>query len=193
MITDRVGRTAPTAGAERGLSRRTVLTAGAAALPARVALALDYPTRPVRMIIPYAPGGSTDITGRLISPWLSERLGQSFVIESRPGAATNIGTEAVAHAAPDGYTLLLFDPSSAINATLFDKLNFNFIADIAPIVCVMRTPFAIVINPSMPAKTLSEFIAYAKANPGKINVASGGTGTASHLAIELFKAMTGVR
>jgi tripartite-type tricarboxylate transporter receptor subunit TctC len=144
------------------------------------------------MIIPYAPGGSTDITGKLISPWLSERLGQSFVIESRPGAATNIGTEAVAHAAPDGYTLLLFDPSSAINATLFDKLNFNFIADIAPIVCLMRTPFAIVINPSMPAKTLSEFIAYAKANPGKINVASGGTGTASHLAIELFKAMTGV-
>jgi tripartite-type tricarboxylate transporter receptor subunit TctC len=170
------------------------LAAGATALPAVscFASALDYPTRPVRMIVPYAPGGTTDITARLISPWLSERLGQSFVIESRPGAATNIGTEAVAHAAPDGYTLLLFDPSSAINATLFDKLNFNFVGDIAPVVLIMRTPFVVVVNPSVPAKTLPEFIAYAKAHPGKLNVASGGTGSGSHLAAELFDVMAGI-
>jgi tripartite-type tricarboxylate transporter receptor subunit TctC len=178
------------------LPRRRFLgfAAGAAALQAvsRVAAAQSYPTRPVRLIVPYAPGGTTDITARLISPWLSQRLGQSFVIECRPGAATNIGTEVVATAAPDGYTLLLFDPSSAINATLFEKLNFNFIRDIAPIVRIMSTPFVIVVNPSVPAKTLPEFIAYAKANPGKINMASAGTGSASHLAGELFKVMAGV-
>jgi tripartite-type tricarboxylate transporter receptor subunit TctC len=170
------------------------LAAGAAALPAlsRTASAFDYPTRPVHLIVPYAPGGTTDITARLVSPWLSERLSQTFVIESRPGAATNIGTESVAHSSADGYTLLLFDPSAAINATLFDKLNFNFVRDIAPIVLIMRTPFVIVVNPSVPAKTLPEFIAYAKAHPGKINVASGGTGSASQLAGELFKVMAGV-
>ncbi len=170
------------------------LAAGAAALPAlsRIARAETYPARPVHLIVPYAPGGTTDITARLVGPWLSERLSQTFVIESRPGAATNIGTESVAHSSPDGYTLLLFDPSAAINATLFDKLNFNFVRDIAPIVLIMRTPFVIVVNPSVPAKTLPEFIAYAKAHPGKINMASGGTGSASQLAGELFKVMAGV-
>jgi tripartite-type tricarboxylate transporter receptor subunit TctC len=170
------------------------LAAGAAAVPgvSRLAWAQTYPSRPVHLIVPYAPGGTTDITARLVSPWLSEHLGQSFVIESRPGAATNIGTESVAHASPDGYALLLFDPSAAINATLFDKLNFNFVRDIAPIVLIMRTPFVVVVNPAVPAKTLAEFIAYAKAHPGKINVASGGTGSASHLAGELFKVMAGV-
>src|SRR5215467_12014259 len=178
------------------LPRRRILhlAAGAAALPAIscTARAQAYPTRPVHLIVPYAPGGTTDITERLIGPWLSERLGQTFVIESRPGAATNVGTESVAHSFPDGYTLLLFDPSAAINATLFDKLNFNFVRDIAPIVLIMRTPFVIVVNPSVPAKTLPEFIAYAKVHPGRINMASEGTGSASQLAGELFKVMAGV-
>ena len=170
------------------------LTAGATVLPAvsRIAQAQAYPARPVHLIVPYAPGGTTDITARLVGPWLSERLGQTFVIESRPGAATNIGTESVAHSSPDGYTLLLFDPSAAINATLFDQLNFNFVRDIAPVVLIMRTPFVVAVNPSVPAKTLPEFIAYAKAHPGKINMASGGTGSASQLAGELFKVMAGV-
>ena len=170
------------------------LAAGAGALLAvsQFAWAQAYPTRPVHLIVPYAPGGTTDVTARLIGPWLSERLGQAFVIESRPGAATNIGTELVAHSAPDGYTLLLFDPSAAINATLFDQLNFSFVRDIAPIVLIMRTPFVVVVNPSVPAKTLPEFIAYAKAHPGKINMASGGLGSASQLAGELFKVMAGV-
>jgi tripartite-type tricarboxylate transporter receptor subunit TctC len=170
------------------------LAAGVAALPAmsRIASAESYPSRPVHLIVPYAPGGTTDITARLVGPWLSERLSQTFVIESRPGAATNIGTESVAHSSPDGYTLLLFDPSAAINATLFDKLNFNFVRDIAPVVLIMRTPFVIVVNPSVPAKTVPELIAYTKAHPGKINVASGGTGSASHLAGELFKVMADV-
>ena len=170
------------------------LSAAAAALPAssQIANAEDYPSRPVRLIVPYAPGGTTDITARLVGPWLSEHLGQAFVVESRPGAATNIGTESVAHSSPDGYTLLLFDPSAAINATLFDKLNFNFVRDITPIVLILRTPFVVVVNPSVPANTLSEFIAYAKAHPGKLNMASGGTGSASQLAGELFKVMAGV-
>ena len=170
------------------------LAGGAAVLPimSRVAWALDYPSQPVRLIIPYAAGGTTDTVARHIGPWLSERLGQPFVIESRPGAGTNVGTEAVAHSSPDGYTLLLFDPSAAINATLYDKLNFNFIGDIAPIVCIFRTPLVIVVNPSVPAKTLPEFIAYAKANSGKINMASAGNGSSSQLAGELFKEMAGV-
>lgn len=170
------------------------LTAGAAALPIafRVASALDYPSQPVRLIVPYAAGGTTDTIARLIGPWLSERLGQPFVIESRPGAGTNVGTDAVVRSSPDGYTLLLFDPSAAINATLYDKLNFNFIRDIAPIVCIFRTPLVIVVNPSVPAKTFPEFIAYAKANPGKINMASAGNGSTSQLAGELFKKMAGV-
>ena len=170
------------------------LAGGAVALPimSRVAWALDYPSQPVRLIIPYAAGGTTDTVARHIGPWLSERLGQPFVIESRPGAGTNVGTEAVAHSSPDGYTLLLFDPSAAINATLYDKLNFNFIGDIAPIVCIFRNPLVIVVNPSVPAKTLPEFIAYAKANSGKINMASAGNGSSSQLAGELFKEMAGV-
>src|SRR5215469_11647730 len=163
------------------------LAAGAAALPtvARIACAQAYPTRPVRMIVPFPPAGSSDILARLIGPWLSHRLGQPFVIENRPGAATNIGTEVVVRAPPDGYTLLVFEASQAINAT-------HFLRDIAPIACIIRTPLVMEVHPSVPAKNLPEFIAYAKAKPGKINMASAGTGTPSHLAGELFKVMTGV-
>lgn len=170
------------------------LAAGAVALPiaARVTTAAEYPGQAVRVIVPYAPGGTTDTVARLIGPGLSERLGQPFVVESRPGAGTNVGTDAVAHASPDGYSLLLFDPAAAINATLYQKLNFNFIHDIAPIICIFRTPFVIVVHPSIPAQTLPEFIAYAKANPGKINMASAGNGTSSQLAGELFKEMAGI-
>lgn len=170
------------------------LVAGVAAFPvmSRLASALDYPSQPVRLIVPYAPGGTTDTVARQIGPRLSERLAQAFVIECRPGAGTNVGTDAVAHAVPDGNTLLLCDPSAAINATLYDKLNFNFIRDIAPIVCIFRTPLVIVVNPSIAAKTLPEFIAYAKANPGRINMASAGIGSSSQLAGELFKEMAGI-
>ena len=170
------------------------LTAGAAILPfmSLIASGLDYPSQPVRLIVPYAPGGTTDTVARLVGPGLSERLGQPFVVESRPGAGTNVGTEAVAHSSPDGHTLLLFDPAAAINATLYQKLNFNFIRDIAPIICIFRTPFVVVVNPAVPAQTLPEFIAYAKANPGKINMASAGNGTSSQLAGELFNEMAGV-
>ncbi len=178
------------------LLRRQVLhlAAGAAAFPimSRIASALDYPLQPVRLIVPYAPGGTTDTVARLIGPWLSERLGQPFVVESRPGAGTNVGTDAVVRSSPDGYTLLLFDPAAAINATLYDKLNFNFIRDVAPIACIFLTPLVIVVNPSFPGKTVPEFIAYAKANPGKMNMASAGNGTTSQLAGELFKKMAGV-
>jgi tripartite-type tricarboxylate transporter receptor subunit TctC len=169
------------------------LAAGIAALPAisRVAMAQAYPTRPVRLIVPFGPAGGTDITARLIGQWLSERLGQQFVIENRPGAGSNIGTEAVVRAAPDGYTLGLFGAPSAINATLYDKLNFNFVRDIAPVAPIVRFPYIMVVNPSVPAKTLPEFIAYAKANPGKINMASPGSGSTPHINGELFKVMTG--
>jgi tripartite-type tricarboxylate transporter receptor subunit TctC len=169
------------------------LAAGAAALPAvaRVAWAQAYPSRPVRLIVPFGPAGGTDITARLIGQWLSERLGQQFVIENRPGAGSNIGTEAVVRAPPDGYTLGLFGAPSAINATLYDKLNFNFVRDIAPIAPIVRFPYIMVVNPSFPAKTLPEFIAYAKANPGKINMASPGSGSTPHINGELFKVMTG--
>jgi tripartite-type tricarboxylate transporter receptor subunit TctC len=169
------------------------LTAGAAALPAvsRIAWAQTYPTRPVRLIVPFGPAGATDITARLIGQWLSERLGQQFVIENRPGAGGNIGTEAVVRAAPDGYTLLYVTTANAVSATLFDKLNFNFIRDIAPVAPIVRFPYIMVVNPSIPAKTLPEFIAYAKANPGKINMASPGIGSTPHVNGELFKAMTG--
>jgi tripartite-type tricarboxylate transporter receptor subunit TctC len=178
------------------LGRRNFLhlAAGVAGLPVvpRIASAQVYPARPVRMIVPFPPAGSSDILARLIGPWLSDRLGQPFVIENRPGAATNIGTEVVVRAPPDGYTLLVFEASQAINATLYDKLNFVFLRDIAPIACIIRTPLVMEVHPSVPAKTVPEFIAYAKANPGKINMASAGTGTPSHLAGELFKVMTGV-
>ena len=170
------------------------LAAGAAALPAysRIARAQAYPTRPVRMIVPFPPAGSSDILARLIGPWLSDRLGQPFVIENRPGAATNIGTEVVVRAPPDGYTLLVFEASQAINATLYDKLNFVFLRDIAPIACIIRTPLVMEVHPSVPAKTVPEFIAYAKANPGKINMASAGNGSPQHVGGELFKMMAGV-
>jgi len=170
------------------------LAAGAAALPvvSRVARAQSYPSRPVRIIAGFAPGGGVDIIARLIGQWLSERLGQQFIIENRPGAGSNIATEAVVRAAADGYTLLLVSVTNAFNATLYDKLNFNFIRDIAPVAGLMRVPNVMVVNPSVSAKTLPEFIAYAKANLGKINMASGGVGGASHVSGELFNMMAGV-
>jgi tripartite-type tricarboxylate transporter receptor subunit TctC len=170
------------------------LAAGAAALPAvsSFARAQAYPTRPVRIIVTFLAGGSNDIVARLMGQWLSERLGQPFVIENRPGAGGNIGTEAVVRAAADGYTLLLVGAPNAISATLYDKLNFNFIRDIAPVAGVVDVPAVVVVNPSFPVKTLPEFIAYAKANPGKINMASAGNGSTTHLSGELFKMMAGV-
>jgi tripartite-type tricarboxylate transporter receptor subunit TctC len=170
------------------------LAAGAAALPVvpRIAFAQAYPTRPVRIVAATAPGGLPDIVARLIGPWLSERLGQQFVVENRPGGGSNIGTEAVVRAPPDGYTLLLVSTTNASNATLYDKLNFNFIRDIAPVAGVMRVPSVVVVHPSVPAKTIPEFIAYAKTNPGKINLGSPGIGTPPHVAGELFKMMAGV-
>ena len=170
------------------------LAVGAAALPAvsHIAWAQTYPTRPVRIVAPTAPGGGPDILARLIGPWLSGRLGQQFVVENRPGGGSNIGTEAVVRAPPDGYILLMVSTIQAINATLYSKLNFNFIRDIAPIAAIIRQPLVMVVNPSVPAKTVPEFIAYAKANPGKINFGSPGIGTPGHVAGELFKMMAGV-
>jgi tripartite-type tricarboxylate transporter receptor subunit TctC len=170
------------------------LAAGAFALPAvsRFACAQAYPTRPVRLIVPFAPGGSSDITARLIGQWLSERLGQQFVIDNRPGGGSNIGTEAAVRAPVDGYTLLMVGAFNAINATLYDKLNFNFIRDIAPVAGIIVVPNVMVVNPSVPAKTVPELIAYAKANPGKLTMASAGIGAPSHVSGELFKMMTGV-
>jgi tripartite-type tricarboxylate transporter receptor subunit TctC len=171
------------------------LAAGAAALPAvsRMAWAEIYPSRPVRMVAPFAAGGGADILARLIGQWLSERLGQPFVIENRPGAAGNIGTEAVVKSLPDGYTMLLAGSPNTINATLYDKLNFNFIRDIAPVAGIVRFPFVMAVHPSVLAKTVPEFIAHAKANAGKLNMASGGIGATPHVAGELFQMMTGVR
>jgi tripartite-type tricarboxylate transporter receptor subunit TctC len=169
------------------------LAAGAAALPivSGSARAQAYPSRPVRIVVPFGPAGATDITARLIGQWLSERLGQQFVIDNRPGGGGNIGTEAVVRAPTDGYTLLLVGGWNAINATLYDKLNFNFVRDIAPIASIVRFPYIMVVHPSFPAKTLPELIAYAKANPGKINMASPGIGSPPHINGELFKVMTG--
>ena len=170
------------------------LAAGAAALPAasRMARAQAYPVRPVRILVGFPAGGAADIAARLISQRLSDRLGQPFVIENRPGSGTNLATEAVARATPDGYTLLLATVSNAINMTLYDNLNFSFIRDIAPVGTIYRVTFVIVANPSIPAKTLSELISYAKANPGKLNLAVSGIGSGAHLAGELFKSMAGV-
>ena len=170
------------------------LGAGAAALPVlpRMASALDYPTRPVHIIVGYAPGGTNDISARLMGQWLSERLGRQFVIENRPGAASNLATEAVVHAPPDGYTLLLANTSNAINATLYANLNFDFIRDIAPVAGIMRSPLVMVVNPSVPAKSVPEFIAYAKANPGKLNMGSAGSGSTTQIFGELFKMLSGV-
>jgi tripartite-type tricarboxylate transporter receptor subunit TctC len=174
--------------------RLLYLAAGAAALPAdsRVAWAQAYPTRPVRLIVPFGPGGGTDIVARLIGQWLSERIGQTFVIENRPGAGGNLGTEAVVRAPPDGYTLAVIGAPSAINATLYHNLTFNFVRDIAPVAIIVRFPNVMVVNPSVPAKTVPEFIAYANTNPGKLNMASPGSGSTPHVFGELFKMMTGV-
>jgi tripartite-type tricarboxylate transporter receptor subunit TctC len=178
------------------LSRRTFfhLGLGAAAVPAlsQIATAQTYPARPVRLISGFAPGGGNDILARVIGRWLSERLGQQFIIENRPGAGGNVGTEAVVRSIPDGYTLLMAGSFNAINATLYDRLNFSFIRDIAPVASVARGPLVMEIHPSFPAKTVAEFIAYSKANPDKVNMASAGTGSTPHLTGELFKVMTGV-
>ncbi len=178
------------------LARRKFLhlAAGAFALPtlSRIARAETYPARSIRLIIGYPPGGSADMTARLTAQWLSERLGQSVVIESRPGAGTNIATEAVVHAPPDGYTLLLVAPANAINASLYDRMNHNFIRDIEPVAGLIRFPNAVVVTPSLPVKTIPELIAYAKANPGKLNMASSGNGSTIHVSGELFKMMTGI-
>jgi tripartite-type tricarboxylate transporter receptor subunit TctC len=170
------------------------LAASAVALPtmSRIARAQSYPTRSVRLIVGFPAGNAPDIVARLIGQWLSQRLGQPFLIENRPGAGSNIATESAVRAPPDGYTLLLVAATNAINATLYPNLNFNFIHDIAPVASLSRSPFVMLVNPAVPAKTVAEFIAYAKANPGKINYASAGTGTAPHLAGELFKITTGV-
>jgi tripartite-type tricarboxylate transporter receptor subunit TctC len=170
------------------------LAAGAAVLPAmpRSACAQSYPVRPVRIIIGFPAGGPTDIVARLTGQWLSERLGQPFIIENRPGASGTIATEAVVRAPPDGYTLGLASAPDAINATLYENLRFNFIRDIAPVASIIRSPNIMEVNPSFPTKTIPEFIAYAKANPGKINMASAGNGSAAHVAAELFKMMAGI-
>jgi tripartite-type tricarboxylate transporter receptor subunit TctC len=169
------------------------MAGSAAVLPTgRRAMAQDYPVRPVRVVVGYAAGGPTDIAARVIGQWLSERLGQQFVIENRPGATGNIGTEAVVNAAPDGYTLLVVAASNAINTTLYQKLSFLFHRDTAPVAGIIRVPNVLEVTPSFPAHTVPEFIAYAKANPGKINFASGGNGTSQHVSGELFKMMAGV-
>jgi tripartite-type tricarboxylate transporter receptor subunit TctC len=178
------------------LLRRQILELGAAAVAltagSRIALGQGYPARPARIVVGSAAGGPQDIVARLFGHWLSERLGQQFFIENRPGAATNLGAEAVVRAPADGYTILLCASPNAINATLYDNLSFNFIRDISPIAAAVRVPLLMNVNLSVPAKTVSEFIGYTKANPGKINIASGGTGSGPHVAGELFRAMTGV-
>ena len=178
------------------VSRRKLLQMAGASLasPAltRIASAQAYPERPVRIVVGFAAGGPNDITARIIAQWLSERLGQQFIVENRPGAGSNIATELVVRAPADGYTLLLVPPPAAINATLYDNLSFNFLRDIAPVAGIVRVPEVMVVNPSVPASTVGEFIAYAKAHPGKINMATAGNGTMPHVAGELFKFMTGV-
>jgi tripartite-type tricarboxylate transporter receptor subunit TctC len=170
------------------------LAAGAAALSAasRIAMAQAYPARPVRVVVPFAPGGLNDIAGRLIGQWLSERLGQQFIIENRPGGGGNIGIEAVVRAPADGYTLLAVGSSAAINATLYEKLGYNFIRDITPVASTIRVPQVMQVNPSFPSNTVPQFIAHAKSNPGKISMGSGGTGSPAHVIGEYFKMMTGV-
>ena len=172
--------------------REFIMLVGAAAAWPIAARARSYPARPVRIIVGYAAGGSNDIVARLMGQWLSERLEQPFIIENRPGAGTNMGTEAAVTAAPDGYTLLMVNPANAVNATLYKKLKFVFLRDIAPVASMIRQPLIMLVNPSVPAKTIPEFIDYAKANPAKINMASGGSGSINHVTGELFKMMTGV-
>ncbi len=169
------------------LAASLLCIAGAAGL----ARAADYPSRPVRWIVPYAPAGTTDVLARIVAQWLSEKLGQTFIIENKPGGGNNVGTETVVNAPPDGYTMLLANPANGINATLYKNLNFNFIRDIAPVAGIVRTPNVMVVTNELPVKTVAEFIAYCKANPGKLNMASSGAGTSVHLSGELFKSMTG--
>ena len=179
------------------MNRRALLAAGAAlaaarSVPAR-AQAIAYPTRPVRLVVGYAPGGSTDIAARLFGQWLGDKLGQQFIVENKAGAGNNIGTELAAKAAPDGYTLFLANPANTINASLYKHLNFVFLRDFTPVAGFIRVPNVMEVNPSVPAKTVAEFIAYVKANPDKVNVASSGNGTSIHLSGELFKMMTGLK
>ncbi len=179
-------------------SRRTALGLIGAGLPALIvargsAAALDYPTRPVRFVVGYPPGGATDILARLIGQRLSEKLGQQFVVENKPGAGNNIGTETVVNAEPDGYTVLLINPANYINTTLYANLKFNFVRDIAPIACFNRVPNVMTVNKDVPSKNVAEFIEYVKANPGKVNMASSGNGTSVHLSGEMFMAMTGTK
>ena len=175
------------------ISRAAIALACCAPFGLTGAQAADYPTRPVHIIVGYPAGGSTDIVARIIANWLSERLHQTFIVENRPGAGNNIGTEAVTKAAPDGYTMLLVNPANVINATLYKKLNFVFLKDIDPVANVIQVPNVMEVNPDVPAKTVAEFIAYVKANPDKVNVASSGNGTSIHLSGELFKMMTGLK
>ena len=175
----------------RQLLRYAGAVAVTGALP-RSAFAIDYPTRAARVIVPFPPGGAADITARLIAQSLSEHLGQAFVVENKPGAGSNLGTETVVGAAPDGYTLLLVNAGNAINATLYQHLNFDFIRDIEPVCSTLQAPHVLFVTPSFPARTVAEFIAYAKANPGKVNFASAGAGSANHVSAEMFKMMTGI-
>jgi tripartite-type tricarboxylate transporter receptor subunit TctC len=173
------------------LARILALAFVSAAAWSGAAQAADYPTKPVKWIVPYPPGGTTDVLARVIAQWLTEKMGQTFLIDNRAGGGNNIGTEAAVNSAPDGYTMLLVNPANGINATLYKNLNFNFIRDIAPVAGIVRTPNVMEVTTSLPAKTVAEFIAYCKANPGKINMASSGSGTSVHLSGELFKSMTG--
>jgi tripartite-type tricarboxylate transporter receptor subunit TctC len=173
------------------MTRVLVLSLLCIAASARLAQAADYPVRPVKWIVPYAPAGTTDVLARIVAQWLTDKMGQSFYIENRPGAGNNMGTEAVVNAPPDGYTMLLVNPANGINATLYKNLNFNFIRDIAPVAVLVRTPNVMEVTNALPVKTVAEFIAYCKAHPGKVNMASSGSGTSVHLSGELFKSMTG--
>jgi tripartite-type tricarboxylate transporter receptor subunit TctC len=173
------------------LARLLALSVLCIAALGRPALAADYPTRTVTWVVPYPPAGTTDVLARIIAQWLTEKMGQSFVIENKPGAGNNLGVQAVVNAAPDGYTMLLVNPANGINATLYKNLSFNFIRDIAPVAGLVRTPNVMEVTPKLPVKTVAEFIAYCKANPGKVNMASSGSGTSVHLSGELFKSMTG--
>ena len=173
------------------LSRLYAFGALCLAAAAPIARAADYPTRPVKFIVPYTPAGTTDVLARIVAQWLTEKMGQTFVVENKPGAGNNLGVDFVVNAPPDGYTMLLVNPANGINATLYKNLTFNFIRDIAPVAGLVRTPNVMEVTPSLPVKTVAEFIAYCKANPGKINMASSGSGTSVHLSGELFKSMTG--
>jgi tripartite-type tricarboxylate transporter receptor subunit TctC len=173
------------------LSRVLALGLTCLALIAGPARAADYPVKPVKWVVPYPPAGTTDVLARIVAQWLTEKMGQPFVVENKPGAGNNLGVEAVVNAPHDGYTMLLVNPANGINATLYKKLNFNFIRDIAPVAGLVRTPNVMEVTPALPVKTVAEFIAYCKANPGKVNMASSGSGTSVHLSGELFKSMTG--